>query len=78
MKTEAEKAQETEDRFVVLAENEEEKCAIVQFTSSTRVLVYTGMGGSGRFRKAPIPIATFMDLARAVLEKVDAGEIEVD
>ncbi len=81
METEAEKAQETEgeldDQFVVLAENEEE--AIMQFTSSRRVLVYTARKSrSGRWFKGTIPIAAFVDLAREVLKKVDAGEIEVE
>ncbi len=79
METEAEKAQELDARFVILAENEVEGCALVQFTSRMdNVLVYTGKGGHGRFRRAPIPIATFMELAREVLTKLDAGEIEVE
>ncbi len=82
METEAEKTQETkgelDDQFVALAEDED-GFAIVQFTSPTRVLVYTARRAqSGRFYKGTVPIAAFVDLARAMLKKVDAGEIEVE
>ncbi len=78
-----EKTQETKGdldaKFVVLAKNDAEECANVQYTSSTRVLVYTGQKGqSGHFYKASIPIAAFVDLTREVLAKVNAGEIAVE
>ncbi len=81
----AEETQETgelDDKFVVLAEDEEEECGVVQFESegpTGRVLVYVGRKGrSGRFYRSAIPISTFVDLAREVVAKVDAGEIEVE
>ncbi len=76
---EAEK--DEEDTFVVLAENEEggEGFGIVQFESSTRLLVYVGRKSSaGRFYRASIPPSAFFELAREVLAKLDAGEIEVE
>lgn len=75
----AEEAQETgnlDDRFVVLAEDEE-GFGIVQYTSATQVLVYTARKSQqDRFFKALIPKDAFFDLAREVLGKLDAGELE--
>ncbi len=82
METEA-KTQETkgdlDDIFVVLAEDDE-GFGIIQCTSRTRVLAYTARKGrkTGYFYKGSVPLAIFVDLAREVLEKVDAGEIEVE
>ncbi len=76
----AEEAQETDDddKFVVLIVDDD-GFALMQLTSSTRVLVYTARRAqSGRFYKGTIPIAAFVDLTREFLEKVDAGEIEVE
>ncbi len=83
MATEAEKAEETQEtgddeKFVVLVVDDD-GFALMQLTSSTRVLVYTARRAqSGRFFKGTVPIAAFVDLARAMLKKVDAGEIEVE
>ncbi len=70
---------EQDDKFLVYAE--EGDWGIVQFTSRTgNLLVYLGHKGSrpGRFYRRPIPKDTFFTLIRAVLEKLDAGEIEVE
>ncbi len=89
METEAEKAQEAEkaeetqetgddDKFVVLAVDDD-GFALMQLTSSTRVLVYTARRAqSGRFYKGTVPIAAFVGLTREFLEKVDTGEIAVE
>ncbi len=82
METEAEKEPEvegeTDEKFVVLMVDDN-GFALMQLTSSTRVLVYTARRAqSGRFYKGTIPIAAFVDLTREFLAKVDAGEIEVE
>ncbi len=69
---------ETDEKFVVLIVDDD-GFALMQLTSSTRVLVYTARRAqSGRFYKGTIPIAAFVDLTREFLERVDAGEIEVE
>ncbi len=86
MAAEAEKTDEKEakvegeldEKFVVLAVDDD-GYALMQLTSSTRVLVYTARRAqSGRFYKGTIPIAAFVDLTREFLAKVDAGEIGVE
>ena len=82
---EAEKAEEVQetgeedDRFVVLTEDED-GWGIIQVTTSTgNVNVYTGRKSErGRFYERSIPQDAFLGLIREVLEKVDAGEIEVE
>ncbi len=69
---------ETDEKFVVLIVDDD-GFALMQLTSSTRVLVYTARRAqSGRFYKGTIPIAAFVDLTREFLERVDAGEIAVE
>ncbi len=80
MATQAEETQETgdDDKFVVLVVDDD-GFALMQLTSSTRVLVYTARRAqSGRFFKGTIPIAAFVGLTREFLKRVDAGEIEVE
>lgn len=83
MATEAEKAEETQEtgddgKFVVLMVDDD-GFALIQLTSSTRVLIYTARRAqSGRFFKGTIPIAAFVALTREFLAKVDAGEIAVE
>lgn len=75
---EVQETDELDDKFVTLVEDED-GYGIIRYESSTRVLVYTGeKARSGHFFKRAIPIAAFVDLAREVLKKVEAGELEVD
>ncbi len=83
METEAEKLPqekgELDEKFEVLAENED-GWGLVQFEAPTMGLsIYTGRKSrTGRFFKSVIPRDDFFELARDVLKKVDAGEIEVE
>ncbi len=74
---EAQEIGELDDRFLVYAEDEY-GWGIVQFTTRTgNVNVYTGRKSErGRFYERSIPREAFFDLAREVLKKLDAGEIE--